>query len=110
MKDDNVYLNHILEFIENVLEDTHGFTEERFLTNRTIKQAVARNVEMMGEAVKHLSPEFTNKYNNIPWQKIARTRDMLIHHYFEVDDQQLWKIIIDDLPTLKISIENILNK
>ena len=110
MKDDNVYLNHILEFIENVLEDTYGFTEEKFLINRTIKQAVTRNVEMMGEAVKHLSSEFITKHNNIPWQKIARTRDMLIHHYFEVDDQQLWKIIIDDLHKLKISIENILNK
>ncbi len=41
--------------------------------------------------------------------KIARTRDMLIHHYFDVDDKELWKIIVDDLPALKISIQKILD-
>lgn len=110
MKQDNVYLSHILEFIENVLEDTSNFTEERFFAERVIKQATTRNIEMMGEAVKHLSQELTDNYPNIPWQKIARTRDMLIHHYFDVDDQQLWKIVTDDLPTLKDSIKNILQK
>ncbi len=109
MKEDSVYLNHILDSIKNVLTDTKGFTLENFLSNRQVKDAVTRNVEIIGEAVKRLSKEIYEKYPNVPWQKIARTRDMLIHHYFEVDDQQLWKIVEDDLPRLKVSVEKILN-
>ena len=110
MKEDSVYLNHILEAINNVLEDTNGFTEEKFLSDRTVKQAVTRNVEIIGEAVKLLSGEVKNKDPDVPWQKIARTRDMLIHHYFDVDDQELWKIVAGDLPALKISVSKILTK
>ena len=84
MKEDSVYLNHILDSIKNVLSDTKDFTFEKFLENRQVKDAVTRNVEIIGEAVKRLSPEIYQNYENVPWQKIARTRDMLIHHYFDV--------------------------
>ena len=109
MKEDSVYLNHILEAINNIFEDTNGFIEEQFLANRTIKQAVTRNIEVIGEAVKLVSENIRNKNPDVPWQKIARTRDMLIHHYFDVDDKELWKIVADDLPALKTSIQKILN-
>lgn len=108
MKEDSVYLNHILDSIKNVFSDTQDFNFEKFLENRQVKDAVTRNIEIIGEAVKRLSEEILKNYPNVPWQKIARTRDMLIHHYFNVDDQQLWKIVEDDLPKLKISIEKIL--
>ena len=110
MKQDSVYLNHILEAIDNILEDTNGFTEEKFLSDRTVKQAVTRNIEIIGEAVKLVSEKLRNENPDVPWQKIARTRDMLIHHYFDVDDQELWKIIIADLPALKVSVNKILTK
>ncbi|OGI93854.1 hypothetical protein A3A03_01985 [Candidatus Nomurabacteria bacterium RIFCSPLOWO2_01_FULL_40_18] len=110
MKEDSVYLNHILDSIKNVLSDTENFTFEKFSENRQVKDAVTRNVEIMGEAVKRLSEDTYKDYPDVPWQKIARTRDMLIHHYFDVDDQQLWKIVEDDLPKLKISVEEILSK
>jgi|SRR3989338_6316924 len=110
MKEDSVYLNHILDSIKNIFSDTKNFTSEKFSANRQVKDAVTRNVEIIGEAVKRLSEEIYKNYPDVPWQKIARTRDMLIHHYFDVDDEQLWKIIEDDLPKLKISIEKILSK
>src|SRR3989344_3859139 len=110
MKEDSVYLNHILDSIKNVLSDTKDFTLDKFLSNRQVKDAVTRNVEIIGEAVKRLSKEIYQDHPDVPWQKIARTRDMLIHHYFEVDDQQLWKIIEDDLPKLKVSVGQILSK
>ncbi len=110
MKEDSVYLNHILDSIKNVFSDTKDFTFEKFLENRQVKDAVTRNVEIIGEAVKRLSPAIYKNFPDVPWQKIARTRDMLIHHYFDVDDQQLWKIVEEDLPKLKISVEIILSK
>lgn len=75
MKEDSVYLNHILESINNILEDTNGFTEEMFLLNRTVKNAVTYNIEIIGEAVKRVSEKIRVKNIDIPWQKIARTRD-----------------------------------
>jgi uncharacterized protein with HEPN domain len=110
MKEDSVYLNHIIDAIKNVLADTEGFNFEDFSANRQVKDAVTRNIEIIGEAVKRLSKEVSEKYSDVPWQKIARTRDMLIHHYFDVDDQQLWKIVAEDLPKLKISVEKILKE
>lgn len=110
MKEDSVYLNHILEALNNIFEDTNGFTEEKFLSDRTIKDAVTRNIEIVGEAVKLVSEKVKAENNEIPWQKIARTRDMLIHHYFDVDDKELWKIVVDDLPVLRTSIQKILSK
>lgn len=110
MKDDSVYLNHILESINNILEDTKNLTEEQFLLSRIVKQAVTRNIEIIGEAVKLLSEKTRAKSMDVPWNKIARTRDMLIHHYFDVDDKELWKIVVDDLPVLKSSVEKILKE
>jgi len=107
MKEDSVYLNHILESIQNILEDTRGVSADEFLANRMMKQSVTRNIEIIGEAVKMVSEELRSKNKDIPWQKIARTRDMLIHHYFDVDDLELWKIVVDDLPKLKIEIEQL---
>lgn len=109
MKEDSVYLNHIIEAINNILDDTKDFTEEQFLSNRTIKDAVTHNIQIIGEAVKLISEKTREKNTDVPWQKIARTRDMLIHHYFDVDDKELWKIITDDLPMLKKAVSKILN-
>ncbi|MCX6751560.1 MAG: DUF86 domain-containing protein [Candidatus Nomurabacteria bacterium] len=97
------------QLINNIFEDTNSFTEERFLSDRTIKDTVTRNIEVIGEAVKLVSEEVRAKNTEIPWQKIARTRDMLIHHYFDVDDKELWKIVVNDLPLLKISVQKILS-
>ncbi len=110
MKGDSVYLNHILEAVDNVLEDTSGFTENKFLSDRVMKKAVTRDIKIIDEAVKLVSEKTKSRYTNVPWQKIARTRDMLIHHYFDVDDKELWKIVTDDLPVLKVSIKDILDK
>jgi len=109
MKEDSVYLSHILESIDFILHDTKGLTEEEFLSNRPVRQIVERNVEIIGEAVKMISEKIRSENPDVPWQKIARTRDMLIHHYFNVDDQQLWKIIVDDLTPLRNAIKKILD-
>ena len=70
--------------------------------------AVIRNLEIIGEAVKNISPEFRKKHLGIPWSKIAKTRDKLIHKYFGVDLELTWDIIKKDLPDLKEKIKNIL--
>jgi uncharacterized protein with HEPN domain len=108
MKDNNVYLQHILEKISNILEDTEYHGHETFLLDRKTQDAVIRNVEVIGEAVKMLGSEITEKYSEIPWKAIARARDLLIHHYFEVNLDEIWRIVKEDLIKLRSVIERII--
>jgi len=64
----------------------------------------------MGEASKNIPEPFRKKYPKIPWKKISGTRDILIHAYFGVDSDLMWKIIKNDLSVLKKQIEKILEK
>ena len=66
MKDDLVYLRHILESIGRVREFTRGVSEERFLKDALVQSAVIRQLEIIGEAVKNLSPSFRKRHKNVP--------------------------------------------
>jgi uncharacterized protein with HEPN domain len=81
-----------------------------FLKDEKTIDACIRNVEILGEAGKNISLEFKEKYPEIEWSAIARTRDKLIHSYFGVDVEILWKIVKYDIPELKQKLENITYK
>lgn len=70
--------------------------------------AVARNIEILGEAAKNVSGDLQKKYPEIAWREIARTRDKIIHFYFGVDTEVLWDIIEVDIPVLKTKLEGLL--
>ena len=108
MKQDSNYLNHILEAVNTIESYTKNLSREDFLADRKCRDAVIRNVEIIGEAVKAVSSELRDAHPEIPWQQIARTRDKLIHHYFDVDDEELWEIVSVDLPRLKPLVGDIL--
>lgn len=110
MKDDYVYLRHILESIGRVREFTRGVPEKRFLKDALVQSAVIRQLEIIGEAVKNLSPSFRNRHKNVPWKDISGLRDKLIHGYFGVDISLVWGICEKDLPDLKDFIESFLRK
>lgn len=108
MKSNLVFLKHILEEIDFVTTETKGMRWEEFMQNEVLKRACTRSLEIIGEAVKNLSPEFRNRYKNIEWKKIAGLRDKVIHFYFGVNWDVVWDVIEKRLPALKEQIENIL--
>ena len=110
MKSDAPFLKHILEEIKFTVSETNGVAFEDFIKNETLKRACARSLEIIGEAVKNLSPEFRKKHRNIDWKKIAGMRDKVIHFYFGVNWVIVWDVIENRLPILKIQIEDILNE
>ena len=101
MKEDIKYLHHIIESIRYVEQFVQGVTPKEFLSNVEKQYAVVRGLEIIGEAVKQLSPVLKSRQPSITWRAIAGTRDVLIHSYFSVDLVLVWNIVQEDLPKLK---------
>jgi uncharacterized protein with HEPN domain len=108
VKDNSVFLNYILDAINQIEEYTEYLTYEEFLEKRLIQDAVIRQLEIIGEATKNISPSTTENYPLIPWKEIAGMRDKLIHVYFGVDLDEVWNTTKRDIPELKTVIETIL--
>jgi len=101
---DALYLEHIAERIRRIEEAAeHG--REAFESSHVLQDAIVRNFEVIGEAVKKLSPEGRDAYPSVPWQRIAGVRDVLIHDYMGVDLNEVWNVIEKDLPLLKQTVD-----
>lgn len=93
--------------LEDILEAAHlietyiaGFDYESFVEDRRTVDAVVRNLEIIGEAVKHLPMEMTNRFPEIPWKAIAGFRDILAHDYFRTEDAIIWDAAKTHVPCL----------
>ncbi len=101
MKSDKVYLAHIKDAIRDIETFTAKRTKKEFRESKLIQSAVIRQIEIIGEATKNLSSAIRNKHKDIPWKDIAGMRDMLIHEYFGVDLEAVWRTVTEDIPALK---------
>lgn len=84
------------------------FLKRGFKKDLNLKDATERRRSIIGEAAKNISLDFKEKYFEIDWRVIAGTREIMVHAYFSVDLNQVWEIVIKDIPLLKNEIENIL--
>lgn len=96
-----VYLTDILEAIRKIEKYTGNLSFDDLANDELVQDAVVRNLEIIGEAVKNIPVEIRNKKPEIEWQKIAGLRDILVHAYFGVDVEIVWDIIIAKIPELK---------
>ncbi len=96
-----IFIEHILDNLKNIESFTKGLSKNELTKNKLKQYAIIRAIEVIGEAVKNLPSDFRNKYPNIPWIKIAGMRDKLMHHYFGINLETVWKVVIEDLPDLK---------
>lgn len=103
-----LYINDILEAIEKIESYTKDATFEEFSQNKMAIDAVVRNFEIIGEASKNVPANIKTHYTNVPWKEMAGMRDKVIHEYFGVDLDILWKTIQQSLPKLKQSLKDIL--
>ncbi len=107
---DDDYLQDIREAIQRIVAYTEGITLAQFLQDIKTQDAVVRNLEVIGEATKHLSSHLRNTYPNIPWKALAGVRDKMIHHYFGITYEIVWTIAKQELPLLLPQIEDLLEK
>jgi uncharacterized protein with HEPN domain len=109
VKDERVYLGHIRGAIEDVTSYS-AVGRDTFMADRMRQDAIIRKLEIIGEAVKQLSPETTQRRPDIPWRQIAGMRDRLSHGYFGVDLALIWVVVERDLPALDAAVAMLLSE
>jgi len=107
LEKDKLYLEHILESISDIEKFVRGIVKNELEKNKEKLNATIRSIEIIGEASKNLSEEFRAIHKEINWKNIIGTRDILIRKYFGVDIDEIWEIISQDLPELKMQISGI---
>ena len=105
---DREHLRDMLIACENITDYISDMGFEDFKEDRKTQDAVIRNIEIMGEAAKNISGEIIQRYPDVEWRVIAKTRDKLIHSYFGVDLDIVWNISVGDIPRLETRIKEIL--
>ena len=103
-RDYKAYIKDILEAIDRIESYTTNLTFDDFSESRLYQDAVVRNLEIIGEAVKRLPKRLIEKYPEIEWKKIAGLRDILIHEYFGIDTEIVWDVVKNKIPELKDQI------
>jgi uncharacterized protein with HEPN domain len=107
-RDVRVHLLDILERCERITRYVEGLDEERWSQDERTQDAVLRNLEVIGEAVKRLPADLRRKAPDIPWQDIAGLRDILIHEYEGVDRAIVWDIAVNEVPALHQAVSGLL--
>ena len=103
-----MYLQDIAQSCEKVLRYTQGLSQTDLVREEKTYDAVVRNIEIIGEAAKHISDELRKQLPNIEWRKVAGLRDMLAHAYFGIDNDILWDVVQNKVPHLAKSIADFL--
>jgi uncharacterized protein with HEPN domain len=98
----------ILDAIARIQRYVEGLTFEQFQADQKTVDAVIRNFEVIGEAVRHVVADQNSLPAGIPWADIAGMRNILIHEYFGVDVNIVWHTIVEDLPELKVQVQRLL--
>ncbi len=109
MSRDEVYLRHVLDAIGKI-ESYVSSGRDAFFASAMSQDAVLRQLEVIGEAVKQLSTSTRERSPDVPWRDIAGMRDVLIHQYFAVDLEQVWEATQRDLGPLRQAVKELLGE
>ena len=105
-----LFLEDIVHRIEKIEAFTDGMCYEDFQNDEKTISACIREIEVIGEATKQIPKDIREQFGDLPWSLMAKMRDKLIHWYFEIDEEIVWKVIVDKLPTIKERIRDIIKE
>lgn len=102
------FLKHIFDECSYLLTVSKGISKDAFLDNETLKRAVVRSLEIIGEATKKIPADFKLKWGSVQWKNMAGMRDRLIHDYIGVNYSIVWDVFINKIPELHAQIQEVL--
>lgn len=102
---DAVSVLDMLKAARKVVEYSTGLDESSFIANSRDQDAILRQLTIIGEASKRVSQEFRTSHPEVPWRRVAGFRDVVVHDYFKVDIEEVWRIVQGDVPALIEVIE-----
>ena len=103
------FLQHIADECTYLLSVSKELSKDNFLDNETLKRAVVRSLEIIGEATKKIPADFKVKWSSIQWKNMAGMRDRLIHDYIGVNYSIVWDVLINKIPALNAQIQEVLS-
>ncbi|MBZ5553176.1 MAG: DUF86 domain-containing protein [Acidobacteriia bacterium] len=107
MKDDRVYLKHILRCVARIEEYTRG-GREMFLSTSIVQDATLRNLQTLAESTQRLSADLKSRYPNVDWRALSGFRNVLVHDYLGIDMDYVYQSIQDQIPGLKSAVQALL--
>ena len=105
-----LYLTDIVESIGKIESYSKDLAFVDFVKDMMTIDAIVRNLSIIGEAVKNIPDEMKKRYSAISWHEITGMRNKVVHEYFAVDEEILWKTVKEDLPIVKKQIQEILEE
>ena len=105
MSRDSEYLTDIVSSARLILTYIEGVRRDQFLRDMKLQDSVIRRIEIIGEAVRRLSPELRERHPNVPWQAMTGMRNRMIHGYDDIDMDVVWDTAQDSIPRLLSMIE-----
>ncbi|MBC8315119.1 MAG: DUF86 domain-containing protein [Bacteroidales bacterium] len=108
-RDFTIYLTDILESAELIEGYTKDISEDEFYQSSEKQDAVLHRIQIIGEAAKKVPEEYRKRWSDIPWKEISGMRDIIVHEYFGITMIMVWKVAVEDIPSIKLQIINILN-
>lgn len=105
--EDRVRVRHLMDAAITARQFVKGRQRRDLDTDEMLRLALTKLVEIVGEAAKQVTPEGRSELPDVPWSAAARTRDRLVHHYFDIDLDVLWVTVTEDLPMLLSVLPNL---
>jgi len=107
-RDWRFYIEDMVEFAEKALSYTEGMSQSEFLSDSRTYDATLRNIELIGEAARHIPTSVREAYPHINWRGIVGARNHVAHGYLGLDDDIIWDVIQSDLPELIPDLRSLL--
>jgi uncharacterized protein with HEPN domain len=107
-RDYKLFIKDIIESVKQIEIFITGMGFDEFILDDRTANAVIRKLEIIGEASKNIPDHIRIKYSELPWSEMARMRDKLIHAYFGVDYEIIWRVIKERLPSIRQQLEKAL--
>jgi uncharacterized protein with HEPN domain len=108
-KEPKEYIRHIQDECSYIISVSKTLLLEDFLNDETLKRAIVRSLEIIGEATKKIPTDFKDKWNTIQWKNMAGMRDRLIHDYMGVNYAIVWDVIKNKIPDIHKQISEFLD-